>query len=61
MQKFKDWYSLQEKRNERTQTQMPKGPAPPRRAGGRRNTDFDSRPKRLRTKADRNRDAFENQ
>ena len=61
MQKFKDWYSLQEKRNEKTQTKMPEGPAKERRAGGRRNTAFDSRPKRLRTKADQNRDAFENQ
>lgn len=62
MQKFKDWYSLKEnKRNEKTQTKMPDGPAKERRAGGRRNTAFDSRPKRLRTKADQNRDAFENQ
>lgn len=52
--KFSLWL---EKRNQKTDMKMPTGDVKPRIAGGRKDTKFDSRPKRLRTRSAQNRDA----
>lgn len=52
--KFSLWL---EKRNQKTDMKMPTREIKPRIAGGRTDTKFDSRPKRLRTRASQKRDA----
>jgi len=52
--KFSLWL---EKRNQKTDMKMPTGEVKPRIAGGRKDTKFDTRPKRLRTRAAQKRDA----
>jgi hypothetical protein len=49
--KFSLWL---EKRNQKTDMKMPTGDRKQRVAGGRKNTTFDTRPKRLRTRQSQN-------
>lgn len=49
--KFSLWL---EKRNQKTDMKMPQGEIKQRLAGGRKDTSFDNRPKRLRTRQAKN-------